>query len=91
MNKKDMIELISAEADISKAAAETALNTFTAAVKKTLSNGGEVALAGFGTWTTGARAAREGRNPRTGETIKISAATTVKFKAGKDFKETVNQ
>ena len=91
MNKTELIEHIANNADISKAAAARALDSTIEAVKKTLKKGGTVSLVGFGTFAVGKRAARTGRNPRTGETIKIAAAKTVKFTAGKAFKDAVNK
>ena len=82
MNKTDLIDHIAKQADISKAAAGRALDAFVGAVRTTLRKGGTVTLVGFGTFAVGKRAARSGRNPRTGETIKIPAGKVVKFKAG---------
>ncbi|OGT26706.1 MAG: DNA-binding protein HU [Gammaproteobacteria bacterium RIFCSPLOWO2_02_FULL_42_14] len=91
MNKQELIELMSTEADISGAAAEKALNTFIDATTRTLVDGGEVVIPNFVSIKTGKRAAKSGRNPRTGETIQIPAAITVKFKAGKRLKDAVNK
>ena len=77
-------------ADISKAAATRALEALIVAVKTTLKKDGSVTLVGFGTFSVGKRAARIGRNPRTGESIKIKAAKVPKFKAGKGLKDAVN-
>jgi DNA-binding protein HU-beta len=77
------------DADISKAAAGKALNSFMDIVKKALKKGDKVGLVGFGTFSVSKRAARNGRNPRTGETIKIKAAKVPKFTAGKGFKDAV--
>jgi DNA-binding protein HU-beta len=89
MTKTDIVEKIAKDADISKAAAEKALNSFMDIVKKALKKGDKVALVGFGTFAISKRAARNGRNPRTGETIKIKAAKVPKFTAGKGFKDSV--
>lgn len=90
MNKSDLIEHIAVNANISKAAAERALETTIQAVKSTLKKGGAVTLVGFGTFTVGKRAARTGRNPRTGEAIKIKASKAAKFTPGKALKEALN-
>ena len=90
INKQDLIELMASQADISKAAAEAALNSFVTAVTTTLSDGGKVAILNFGSFETGKRAARTGRNPRTGVEMTIPAAVTARFKAGKRLKDAVN-
>jgi DNA-binding protein HU-beta len=86
MTKAEIIEKMEKDADISKAAAKKALESFIESVKKTLKKGNRVALVGFGTFSVSKRAARKGRNPRTGETIKIKASKAPKFTAGKAFK-----
>ena len=86
MNKQDIIDIMAEQADISKAAAERALNAFTDTITNELGSGNEVVLVGFGTWSTSERAAREGRNPKTGETIQIPAKKKVAFRASKDLK-----
>ena len=86
MTKAEIIEKMGKDADISKAAAEKALNSFIDSVKKTLKKGNKVTLVGFGTFSVAKRAARKGRNPRTGEPIKIKASKSPKFTAGKAFK-----
>ena len=91
MNKQDLVDLIAEQADISKVNAETALNTFFDAVTKTLSDGGKVSIVNFGSFETSKRAARTGRNPRTGEEMVIPAAVVAKFKAGKRLKDAVNE
>ncbi|MBU3668160.1 MAG: HU family DNA-binding protein, partial [Rhodocyclaceae bacterium] len=78
-------------AKLSKAAAQAALDATIAAVVKAVTKGDSVSLVGFGSFSSGKRAARTGRNPQTGETIKIAAAKTVKFSAGKAFKDAVNK
>jgi len=90
VNKTELIEHIANNADISKAAAARALESTIDAVKKTLKKGGTVSLVGFGTFAVGKRAARTGRNPRTGATIKIKAAKVPKFRPGKALKDALN-
>ena len=90
MNKTELIESIAQAADISKAAAERALDGTVAAITSSLKQGGMVTLVGFGTFYVGERAARSGRNPRTGETIEIKASRVPKFRAGKALKDAVN-
>ena len=90
MNKKEMIEHIAKTADISKAASARALDALVGAIKDTLKKNGSVTLVGFGTFSVGKRAARAGRNPRTGAEIKIKAAKVPKFRAGKALKDAVN-
>ncbi len=90
MNKSELIDSIADSADISKAAAGRALDAAVDAVKKALKKGDMVTLVGFGTFYVGKRAARSGRNPRTGATIKIKAAKVPKFRAGKGLKDAVN-
>jgi DNA-binding protein HU-beta len=90
VNKSDMIDHIARQADISKAAAGRALEAFTGAVRTTLKKGGTVTLVGFGTFVVGKRAARTGRNPRTGATIRIKKANVPKFRPGKALKDGVN-
>ena len=90
MNKIEIIDHVARSADISKAAAGRALEATVAAIKTTLKKGGMVTLVGFGTFYVGKRAARSGRNPRTGAAIKIKAARVPKFRAGKALKDAVN-
>lgn len=90
MNKTELIEHMAGKAEISKAAATRALDALIAAVKTTLKKNGSVTLVGFGTFSVGKRAARVGRNPRTGDPIKIKAAKVPKFKPGKGLKDAVN-
>lgn len=90
MNKSDLVDAIAKSADISKAAAGRALDATVESIKKALKKGDTVSLVGFGTFKVGKRAARNGRNPRTGETIKIKAAKVPKFTAGKGLKDAVN-
>ena len=90
VNKTELIEHIEKHADISKAAATRALESTIGAVKTTLKKGGSVSLVGFGTFAVGKRAARTGRNPRTGDAIKIKAAKVPKFRPGKALKDALN-
>ncbi|MDE2047485.1 MAG: HU family DNA-binding protein [Betaproteobacteria bacterium] len=90
MNKTELIEHIAKQADISKAAATRALDAVIAGIKQSLKKGTTVSLVGFGTFAVGKRAARTGRNPRTGASIKIKAAKVPKFRAGKALKDAVN-
>jgi DNA-binding protein HU-beta len=90
VNKSELIDAVAAAADISKAKAAQAVDGMTAAVTKALSKNDQVTLVGFGTFSVRERAARTGRNPRTGEEIKIAAAKIPAFKAGKALKDAVN-
>ena len=90
MNKSTLIEHIQSQAGITKAQATAALQAFETSVIDTLANGGEVTLIGFGTFKVTDRAARTGRNPKTGEELQISASKVPTFKAGKALKEAVN-
>jgi DNA-binding protein HU-beta len=87
VNKSDLIEHIATQADLSKAAAGRALDAMTGAVRTTLKKGGSVTITGFGTFAVTKRAARTGRNPRTGAAIKIKAAKVPKFKPGKGLRD----
>jgi DNA-binding protein HU-beta len=87
MNKGELVDYMADQADISKAAAARALDAMINAVKVTLKKGGTVTLIGFGSFTVGKRAARVGRNPRTGAEIKIKAAKVPKFRPGKALKD----
>jgi len=90
VNKQELIDAIAKSADISKAAAGRALDAAVSAIKVSLKKGQLVTLVGFGTFYVGKRAARSGRNPRTGAAIKIKAARVPKFRAGKALKDAVN-
>ena len=90
MNKSELIEAVASGADISKAAAGRAVDSMIEAVTAALKGGDQVNLIGFGTFLVRERAARSGRNPRTGETIEIAAAKQPSFKAGKALKDAVN-
>ena len=89
MTKAELVEAIRAEAGIGKGQAEAALEAFQNAVMKSLKKGGKLTLTGFGTFGVASRKARMGRNPQTGEAIKIKAAKVPKFTAGKSLKEAV--
>ncbi|MBO4845219.1 MAG: HU family DNA-binding protein [Lachnospiraceae bacterium] len=90
MNKTELVAAMAEKAGISKKDAEAALKAFTDTVSAELKKGGKVQLVGFGTFETAKRAAREGRNPQTGKTMKIKASKAPKFKAGKALKDLVN-
>jgi DNA-binding protein HU-beta len=90
VNKTELIEHIASKSDISKAAATRALASIIDAVKKTLKKGDTVTLVGFGTFSVSKRAARTGRNPRTGAALKIKAAKVPRFKPGKGLKDALN-
>ena len=90
MNKSDLIDGMAAEAGITKASAKKALESFLGNVQGSLKKGDRVSLVGFGSWSVNRRAARDGRNPQTGKTIKIAAKNVVKFKAGSDLSGSVN-
>ena len=90
MHKQELVDAIALAVGTSKSAAAEAIDAFVAVVTQAVADGDGVQLIGFGTFSTGQRAARTGRNPRTGETLQIAAAKTVKFTAGKAFKDVVN-
>ena len=90
MNKSELIDSIADTSGLSKADAGRALDGFTSAITKALKNGDSVSLVGFGTFAVKHRAARSGRNPRTGDTIQIKASNNPAFKAGKALKDAVN-
>ena len=91
MNKAELITSMAEKSQLTKKDAESALKAFIDSVQEALENGDKVQLIGFGTFETRERAAREGRNPRTKETITIPASTVPVFKAGKEFRDRVNQ
>ncbi len=91
MNKTELVAAIASKADISKKDAENALKAFTDIVGAQLKKGDKIQLVGFGTFEVAKRAAREGRNPQTGDTMKIAASKAPKFKAGKALKDLVNK
>lgn len=90
MNKTELVDLIADSADISKAAANRALDATLSAVTAALQRGDEVTLVGFGTFYVGERTERSGRNPKTGEAITIPAGRAPKFRAGKLLKDAIN-
>ena len=90
MNKSELVAAMAEQAGLSKKDAEAALKAFTDVVSDELKNGGKVQLVGFGTFEVSERAAREGRNPQSGEVMKIAASKAPKFKAGKALKDLVN-
>ena len=91
MNKTGLIAAVAEKAEISKKDAEKAVKAFTDAVAEELAKGGKVQLVGFGNFEVSERPAREGRNPRTGETMTIAASKTPKFKPGKALKDEINK
>lgn len=90
MNKQELIEAIANEVEITKITAAGCLDAFTSIVTKVLKKQGEIRLVGFGTFTSAKRKATTGRNPQTGEAIKIKASVQPKFKAGKSLKDALN-
>lgn len=90
MNKTELIEALATKCDFSKAAAGRAVDALTEIITETLAQDGNVSILGFGTFAVGQRSARTGRNPKTGEAIKIAASKTPKFSAGAKLKAAVN-
>ncbi len=90
MNRAELIAAIAESANLTKKDTEAVLKAFTEVVTEELKNGGKVQLVGFGTFEVSERSAREGRNPKTGETMTIEASRAPKFKAGKALKDAVN-
>lgn len=90
MNKSELVDAVASAAELSKASASKAVDAFVDAITGSLKGGDQVTLVGFGTFSVKERAARTGRNPRTGEEIKISAAKVPSFKPGKGLKDAVN-
>ena len=90
MNKTELVEAIAKEASLSKKDAEAALNAYTATITKALKKGDKITLVGFGTYEVRKRAARKGKNPQTGETIKIKASKVPAFKPGKGLKDAIS-
>ena len=91
MNKAELVAAIAEQTELSKKDAEKALKAFTDVVAEELAKGEKIQLVGFGTFEVADRPAREGRNPKTGETMKIAASKAPKFKAGKALKDVVNK
>ena len=90
MNKSELVELVAGKADISKSSAADAVEAVIDGITGALKSGDSVTFVGYGTFSVGRREARDGRNPRTGETIKIKASNLAKFKAGKGLKDALN-
>ena len=91
MNKKELVQTIAKEADVTIDNADKCLDALTKAITQSLAKNDNVTLVGFGTFQVKDRAAREGRNPKTGETIQIKASKVPSFKAGKTLKDKVNK
>lgn len=91
MNKSELVEAIASGSGVTKADANRVLDTFMLTVTDALKSGDQVVLPGFGSFSTGNRSARTGRNPQTGQTIQIKASRVAKFKAGKSLKEAVQR
>ena len=91
MNKAELVSAIAEKTELKKVDAEKAVKAFVDVVTEELKKGGKVQLVGFGTFEVSKRAAREGRNPSTGKTMKIAASVAPKFKAGKALKDAVNK
>jgi DNA-binding protein HU-beta len=90
MNKTELIAAVAEQAELTKKDAEKAVKAFTDVIAAELKKGEKVQLVGFGTFEVSKRAAREGRNPQTGKSMKIKASKTAKFKAGKALKDSLN-
>lgn len=90
MNKVELVAAIAEKSELTKVDAEKVLKAFIDTVTDELKNGGKVQLVGFGTFEVGERAERQGRNPKTGESITIPASKSPKFKAGRSLKDTIN-
>ena len=91
MNKKELVAAVAGKCEVSKKDAEKVIEAVTSVITDALKNGDKVQLVGFGTFEVAERAAREGRNPQSGETMYIAASKTPKFKAGKVLKDAVNE
>jgi len=89
VNKNELVDAVATAASIKKSEAETVIDAVFDSISKELKKGGEVRLTGFGTFVVSNRAATEGRNPRTGETIKIAARKVPRFRAGKGLKDAI--
>ena len=90
MNKAQLVEQLASEVNITKADCERLIDTMIDTIKKTVKKGDDLTLVGFGTFTRSKRKARIGRNPQTGEAIKVPACTVPKFRPGKAFKDFLN-
>lgn len=90
MNKGDLVDAVAKSADLTKSQAGDAVNAVFASIEKCLKDGDKASFVGFGTFSANMRAARDGRNPATGATIKIPAKNVIKFKAGKGLSDAVN-
>ena len=90
MNKGELVSAIASKADLTKEQAESALSAVTDSIQEALKSDDSVSLVGFGTFSVNKRPAREGRNPRTGETIQIAAKNVAKFKPGKKLSDSIN-
>ena len=90
MTKAELVTMVAEKADLTKKDAEKAISAVVDSISETLAKGEKIQLVGFGTFEVSERAAREGRNPQTGETMKIEASKAPKFKAGKALKDMVN-
>lgn len=91
MNKSELVDAIANGSGLTKAVASTVLEAFMNTVTDALKSGDQVVIPGFGSFSTGNRSARTGRNPQTGKTIQIKASRVAKFKAGKNLKEAVQE
>jgi len=91
MNKSELVAALATGSGVTKADANRVLDTFMTTITDALKSGDQVVLPGFGSFSTGNRSARTGRNPQTGKTIEIKASRVAKFKAGKSLKEAVKQ
>jgi DNA-binding protein HU-beta len=91
MNKAELVEYVAKQTEMTKADAQKAVEAVFGGITSTLKKGGDARFVGFGTFSVAKRAATTGRNPRTGEAIKIKASKNAKFKAGKELKEAVNK
>jgi DNA-binding protein HU-beta len=91
MNKQELVDAVAAQTGASKALTSEVIDQVFGTISEVVVSGDTVQLIGFGSFSTGARAARTGRNPKTGEPLQIAAAKTVKFSAGKSFKDSVNK
>ena len=91
MNKSELVDAVADRAGLSKSDAERALNAVLDSIESAVASGDKVTLPGFGSWSSSQRAARTGRNPRTGEPVNIAASKAVKFSAGAKFKSAVNR